>query len=107
MLVSGIPLALPREELIEQASNASNGLSGREIRTALRTALPRAVMEQSDEPKLAWSHLDSAITDIKYAKTNVGGGNATPSASSARSAKAALSLLGIRNHAAEAAASGE
>lgn len=107
MLVSGIPLALPREELIEQASNASNGLSGREIRTALRTALPRAVMEQPDQPKLAWSHLDSAIADIKYAKSNVGGGNTVPSASSTRSAKAALSLLGIKSQETETTVSGE
>ena len=64
-------------------------------------------MEQNDEPKLAWSHLDSAIADIKYAKTNVGGGNTTPSASSARSAKAALSLLGIKSQETKTTVSGE
>ncbi|QMV75722.1 ATP-binding protein [Comamonas piscis] len=107
MLVAGIPLALEREELIQLASSSSAGLSGREIRTALRTALPRAVMAQVDAPKLAWVHLESAIADIKYAKANVGGGNTQSHAANARSAKAALSLLGIKNQETEQTTSGE
>ena len=107
MLVGGIPLAQEREELIQLASESSAGLSGREIRTALRTALPRAVMEQTDKPRLAWTHLESAIADIKYAKTNVGGGNAQPNTSNARSAKAALALLGIKNQETEQTTSEE
>jgi AAA+ superfamily predicted ATPase len=95
MLVKGIPLALDRADLIHIASQSSAGLSGREIRTALRTALPRAVMEKPDEPKLAWIHIESAIEDIRYAKNNVGGGNKQLNSSSARSIKAAQTLLGI------------
>lgn len=107
MLVGGIPLALSRGELIDQASDASSGFSGREIRTALRTALPRAAMDKPDEPKLTWEHLESAIADIKYARANVGGGSTPPSASSARSTKAALSLLGIKSQETETTVSGE
>lgn len=98
MLVGGIPLALERFQLIHNAVAASEGLSGREIRTALRTALPRALMETPLEPKLDWHHIDSAIDDIKYAKANVGGGNAHANAVSTRSNKAALSMLGIKTN---------
>lgn len=76
MLVGGIPLAQEREELIQLASESSAGLSGREIRTALRTALPRAVMEQTDKPRLAWTHLRSAIADQPSTPRPMGGGNA-------------------------------
>lgn len=107
MLVSGIPLAQDREELVQMASESSAGLSGREIRTALRTALPRAVMEQPEAPSLGWVHLESAIADINYAKANVGGGHVKTNSSSARTAKAALALLGIKNQEAEQTTSGE
>lgn len=107
MLVSGIPLALERTDLVQFASESSAGLSGREIRTVLRTALPRAVMAQPDEPRLAWIHIESAIQDIKYAKTNVGGCNAQTNTSSARSAKAAQALLGINNQETTQPSSGE
>lgn len=107
MLVGGIPLALERGDLIQYASASSAGLSGREIRTALRTALPRAVMEQPENPKLAWNHIESAIEDIKYAKTNVGGGNAKTTVSSTRDAKTAKSLLGIKRQEIEPITSGE
>lgn len=107
MLVGGIPLALERGDLIQYASASSAGLSGREIRTALRTALPRAVMEQPENPKLAWNHIESAIEDIKYAKTNVGGGNAKTNVSSTRDAKTAKSLLGIKRQETEPITSGE
>lgn len=97
MLVSGIPLTQERTDIIQRASESSAGLSGREIRTALRTALPRAVMAQPEAPQLTWTHIESAIEDIKYAKAHVGGSNAQVNTSSARNAKAAQALLGINN----------
>ena len=96
-MVKGIPLALDRADLIHLASESSAGLSGREIRTALRTALPRAAMEKPDAPQLAWIHIESAIEDIKYAKTKVGGGSRQLNSSDIRNAKAAQALLGIEN----------
>lgn len=107
MLVSGIPLAQERADIIQRASKSSEGLSGREIRTALRTALPRAVMELPDEPRLAWTHIKSAIEDIKYAKTNVGGGNTQGSTASTRSVKAAQALLGIKKQQTKKTSTGE
>ena len=107
MLVSGIPLAQERADLIQRASESSEGLSGREVRTVLRTALPRAVMALPDEPRLAWTHIESAIEDIKYAKTNVGGGNAQSSTASVRSTKAAQALLGIKKQQTNQTSTGE
>ena len=72
LLVPGVPLAEDRSLLIDRAAAASDGLSGREIRTALRTAFPRALVENSQEPKVLWEHLDSAITDVRTANRNVG-----------------------------------
>ena len=42
LLVPGVPLAEDRDSIIERCAIASDGLSGREIRTVLRTAFPRS-----------------------------------------------------------------
>jgi len=72
MLVPGIPLIESREELIERASHESDGLSGREIRTVLRTALPRAFVENPLAPVVRWQDLHSAISDVRVAHRNIG-----------------------------------
>lgn len=97
MLVSGIPLSMDRETLIASAAELSEGFSGREIRTALRTALPRVLMEKAVTPQLGWSHLNSAINDIVQAKHHVGKVTNPADSANARSSKAALAMLGIKN----------
>ncbi|MDO6639729.1 ATP-binding protein [Shewanella sp. 5_MG-2023] len=72
MLVPGIPLDEERDEIIERCSIASDGLSGREIRTVLRTAFPRALVESDIEPKVKWKHFETAIEDVFAANRNVG-----------------------------------
>ena len=97
MLVASIPLSMDRETLIASAAELSEGFSGREIRTALRTALPRVLMEKAVNPQLGWSHLNSAINDIVQAKNHVGKVTNPADSSNARSSKAALAMLGIKN----------
>lgn len=72
LLVPGVPLAEERDALIERCAAASDGLSGREIRTVLRTAFPRALVECSTDPTVRWGHLESAIADVREAHRNVG-----------------------------------
>ena len=72
MLVPGVPLAEDRETLIERCATASEGLSGLEVRTVLRTAFPRAIQDNVQEPRVQWTHLESAIADVRTARRNVG-----------------------------------
>lgn len=72
LLVMGIPLDESRETVIERGAAASEGLSGREIRTVMRTALPRAVVANPDSPCVRWVDFESAIADVKAANENVG-----------------------------------
>ena len=72
LLVPGVPLQEERPLILERAAAASDGLSGREIRTVLRTAFPRALVENAQEPKVLWAHLESAIGDVRTANQNVG-----------------------------------
>lgn len=74
MLVPGVPLAEEREVLIARCAQASEGFSGREIRTALRIAFPRAIVEEPAAPTVRWRHLEAAIGDIRLANRNVGKG---------------------------------
>lgn len=72
LLVPGVPLQEERPLILERAAAASDGLSGREIRTVLRTAFPRALVENAQTPKVLWTHLESAIGDVRTANQNVG-----------------------------------
>lgn len=72
MLVPRIPLYEPREQLIALCAQESEGFSGREIRTVLRTAFPRALMENPHECRVKWTHIKSAIDEVRVAKKNVG-----------------------------------
>jgi len=72
MLVAGVPLDEERALIVDRAAAASDGLSGREIRTVLRTAFPRALVENPHEPRVLWTHLESAIADVRTANRNVG-----------------------------------
>lgn len=73
LLVPGVPLAEDRDTIIERCAVESDGLSGREIRTVLRTAFPRALVECPTEPPcVQWRHFETAIADVHAANRNVG-----------------------------------
>lgn len=98
LLVTGVPLEEERALIIERAAAASEGLSGREIRTVLRTAFPRALVENPQEPKVLWVHLESAIADVRTANRNVGKHQHERSAVSGNvNVEAGRRLLGIEN----------
>ncbi|MBN3757445.1 AAA family ATPase [Paraburkholderia sp. Tr-20389] len=71
-LVRGVPLAEERSLVIDRCAAASDGLSGREIRTVLRTAFPRAIVSKPAEPCVHWEHIETAIGDVRAAHRNVG-----------------------------------
>ena len=94
MLVPGIPLQEQRDELINLCALESEGFSGREIRTVLRTAFPRALLDSTDECKVKWNHIKSAIDDVRMATKNVGK-RISDVSSRAQSVEPARQLLGI------------
>lgn len=99
MFVSGIPLKEARDQLIEDCSELSDGLSGREIRTCMRLALPKAFLaaEKTDMPAiLSLENLKSAIDQIRAAHIEIAT-TETISRSQLRDAAAAKKLLGINN----------
>ncbi len=68
MLVSGIPLAGDRNEIIEDAVRASQGLSGRDILHSMRRALPSVLMEAQSgvtDFRLESRHVVGAIEAIR------------------------------------------
>lgn len=95
MLVREIPIAGEREELIDWCAELSEGLSGREIRTCMRIALPKPLMHvSSSEAKLTLDHLKDSIHQVKQAHDEVGS-TASEARSPARDAAIAKRLLGI------------
>jgi SpoVK/Ycf46/Vps4 family AAA+-type ATPase len=72
MLVPGVPLVGDRDTLIARCAASSEGLSGREIRTVLRTAFPRAIVASPANPRVCWEHFETAIADVRAANDNVG-----------------------------------
>ncbi len=97
MLVEQIPLLETREEFINWAAELSEGFSGREIRTCMRLALPKALLEAeqlNEEPKLKLEQLKEVIHRVNHAKLEVASKSNTLSNDEIRSAK---SLLGIKS----------
>uniref|UniRef100_UPI0040470699 ATP-binding protein n=1 Tax=Shewanella baltica TaxID=62322 RepID=UPI0040470699 len=94
MLVPGVPLEEDRQDIIERCAHASDGLSGREIRTVLRTAFPRALVECHKEPIVKWQHFESAIANVRSANSNVGISRKNV-ASNANNVDAGRRLLGL------------
>jgi AAA+ superfamily predicted ATPase len=97
MLVEQIPLYEAREQIITECAELSEGFSGREIRTCMRLALPKAFLEASTdqvEPKLRLNYIKTSIAQIRMANKEV-----SSSSSNMRSARAELDtatkLLGI------------
>lgn len=96
LLVPGVPLAEERDALIARCAAGSEGLSGREIRTVLRTAFPRALVEAPVSPRVTWQHIESAIQDVRTANRNVGS-RRQDADSQATSAEPARRMLGLSN----------
>ncbi|WP_312963230.1 ATP-binding protein [Stutzerimonas nitrititolerans] len=98
-MVAAIPLQEPRETLVISASEHSDGLSGREIRTCMRLALPKALLaaeRDGYEPKLGSEHLLAAITEVRASHQQVATSNSSNRAQSAQDAARAKALLGIQ-----------
>ena len=72
LLVPGVPLEEDRNDVIERGAAATDGFSGREIRTVLRTAFPRALVANRANEFVAWSDFEGAIADVRAANANVG-----------------------------------
>lgn len=97
MLLPTIPITGERTELIDQCAKNTEGFSGREIRTCMRLALPKALIEaetKTQEPFLTVAHIEQAISQIRAANIQVA--NSTPT-SSARELDIAKSLLSIQS----------
>ncbi|GIU46485.1 ATP-binding protein [Shewanella algidipiscicola] len=98
MLVPGVPLDEERDMIIERCAVASDGLSGREIRTVLRTAFPRALVECDKDPRVKWHHFETAIEDVCSANRNVGKSRKdviTKAANNVTNTEVSRRLLGI------------
>ncbi len=94
MLVKEIPISGEREEVINWCAELSEGLSGREIRTCMRIALPKPLMSaEVGEARLALEHLRESIHQVKQAHVDVASSTNTRSSSS--DAAVAKRLLGI------------
>lgn len=96
MLVSGIPLGEARDAIIEEAATLSDGFSGRDIRNAMRLALPKAILAAQHTrhaAQLTSTHIASAIAQILNARANVASGGHTLAAST----QAATRLLGLNS----------
>lgn len=94
MLVEQIPIAESREMLLEKCALSSEGFSGREIRTCMRLALPKAVLATENDlaqAKLCWEHVEQAIAEIRLAQQNISSGP-EDSLSMIRSGKRMLGL---------------
>ncbi|RRO03038.1 ATP-binding protein [Pectobacterium aquaticum] len=94
-LVAEIPLSQARETLLEAVSDLSEGLAGREIRTCMRLALPKVLLEAEQEeitPQLGISHLRSAIEQVFASHQAI----ATHSGRTASEVSTAKKLLGIQ-----------
>ncbi|MDE3735937.1 ATP-binding protein [Pseudomonas resinovorans] len=98
-LVEQIPLGDTRESLLESASKLSENLSGREIRTCMRLALPKAFLAAEQigcAPQLNAEHLHAAIEEVLNAHRHVATPNSSSRVHSEQDAARAKALLGIQ-----------
>lgn len=82
MITAKIPLAEDRATLIERCAEGSAGLAGRDIRTCLRLALPKALLAAGGDPQkaqLAWEHLSEAIAQVRSVASTTDGARQTDS----------------------------
>lgn len=99
MITNKIPLTIDKVDLVNQCAEHSDGFSGREIRTCMRLALPKVLMEAekfAQQPKLDFSHLQSAMDSVRKAQKEVGS-NVDSSVNRQKAvaqAKTAMGLMG-------------
>lgn len=94
-MVAEIPLAQERETLLNAASELSEGLAGREIRTCMRLALPKVLLEaelSGESAQLSITHLRSAIEQVLASHQAI----ANHSGRTASEVNTAKKLLGIQ-----------
>lgn len=91
-VTGGIPLATDRAAMLDRLADESEGLSGGDILTAMRLALPAVVLERGDQGPLEFEHVQAAIERIRRARREVG-----RDTSGASSAAAMRRLLGPAN----------
>lgn len=75
LFVAGIPLDGDRTQLLTHCTTLTDGLSGRELRTCLRLALPKALLaaEQAGlPPAVGIQHMEQAIAEVRKAMADVG-----------------------------------
>jgi SpoVK/Ycf46/Vps4 family AAA+-type ATPase len=97
MLVAGIPLEGDRAALIVRAAELSEGMSGRDIRTCMRLALPKAIVagRQSGTPaRLSITHIEGAIDEVSRARRDVASSGSSFAKGTVSDAK---KLLGIES----------
>ena len=95
ILLPEIPILGNRDDILKTLCEISVGLSGREIRTCMRLALPKALInaeQQGISPQLSIQHLQDAITQVFSTHKSIGNRNL----STADDAQTAKNLLGIK-----------
>jgi SpoVK/Ycf46/Vps4 family AAA+-type ATPase len=79
-LVPGIPMSVPREELLDFATSESEGFAGGDILTALRIALAQIARESGPAARLGAAALARACEEVRQAALAVGGSAAMTAA---------------------------
>lgn len=95
LMVESIPLGTTRTQLLSHCAEMTEGLSGRELRTCMRLALPKALLDaeaSGKTPALTQIHLDEAIAEVRRAMQEV---STTPRTRLDNDAAAARRLLGV------------
>ena len=72
LIVPKIPLEEDRESLAKRTAQNTEGFSGRDLKTVIRIALPRALANGANDARLGWINIQGAIADVRSAKENVG-----------------------------------
>lgn len=94
-LLPEIPILGNRDDILKTLCEISVGLSGREIRTCMRLALPKALINAEQKgisPQLSIQHLQDAITQVFSSHKLIGNRNI----STIDDAETAKNLLGIK-----------
>jgi len=74
LMVEGIPVDAGRDGLLTHCAEMTEGFSGRELRTCMRLALPKALLAAEaagTAPALGRQHLDDAVTEVRRAMNEV------------------------------------
>lgn len=74
-LVPEVPLDEPRETLLDALADASEGLSGGDVLTAMRLSLPAALLANPASPRLRRGDVAGAIERIRRARAEVATGS--------------------------------